>query len=239
MARRPRYESDPPKLLIHLLGQMFPGFRPTEREWDYVAKALRQRFEGCSRKKGSYLASLPDDITRWSGRDLLAVLMEPIGVVSEPITHVKKDSRHGKKTRDCGLTCTEMLLVLAEADPVVQTMKPPAIRQCMINKWDAENPEKPVNAFSIRAIQDDPLYLKWQALLEELRKGFGMSEAVFREEGLAILSHKPGREDKRREGRAKTEQALRKYLAQIDTTAIQTKRDVEAKKAARSRARRQ
>lgn len=239
MARRPRYESDPPKLLIHLLGQMFPGFRPTESEWDDVTKALRQRFGGCSKKKGSHLASLPDDITRWSGRDLLTVLMEPAAVVNEPIAHAKKDSRRGKKTRDCGLTCTEMLLVLAEADAVVRTMKPPAIRQCMINRWDAKNPEEPVNAFSVRAIQYDPLYLKWQADLADLREGLGMSEADFRKDGLAILGYKPGREDKRREGRAKTEQAVRTYLGSVATADIQAKRDVEAEKAVRSGARRQ
>lgn len=230
MARRPRYESDPPKLLIHLLGRMFPGFRPTESEWDDVTKALRQRFEGCSKKKGSHLASLPDDITRWSGKDLLTVLMEPAAVVNEPITHLKKDSRRGKKTRDCGLTCTEMLLFLADADPSVRTMKPPAIRQCMIEKWDKNNPEHPVNAFSIRTIQDEPLYLQWQEALSKLRKGCGMSVADFQEEGLAILSHKPGREDKRREGSAKTELAVRAYVAAIANAEIQANREIEAKK---------
>lgn len=233
MPKRPRYEDRPSKLLIQHLEYMFPGFRPTPGEWRSVEKALREQYEDQPRKPGSHLATLPDDIARWSGKDLLSVLMQPPAVVNEPIPHVQKDSRRGKKTRDCGLTCTEMLFLLAEEDAVVRTMKPPAIRQRMIKKWDRKNPEKPVNSFSIRTIRQDPLFKQWQKALSDLLESVEMSESEFRNEGLAILSYKPGREDKRREGRAKTEQAVRAYLAAVDNTDIQAKREIEAKKAAR------
>jgi hypothetical protein len=231
MPKRPRYEERPSKLLIDCLEHMFPGFRPTPGEWRSVENALRARYEDLPRKRGSHLSTLPDDITLWNSEDLLAVLMEPSAVVHEPIQKIKKDSRRGKKIRPCGLDCTEMLLVLAESDPVVETMKPPEIRQRMILKWDQGDQKKPKNAFSIRSIQDNPLYLKWQADLEDLRKGLGMSESDFRKEGLTILGYKPGREDKRREGRAKAEHAVRTYMAAVANTKIQANRQIEANKA--------
>ena len=232
MPQRPRYEDSPSKLLIYHLEQMFPGFRDTPEEWRSLENTLRGRYEDQPRKRGSHLSTLPDDITLWSGKDLRVVLMEPPAVVHEPIQKAKKDSRRGKKKRPCGLTCTEMLLLLAESDSAVLTMKPPEIRRRMIERWDKENPGEPKNALSIRTIQEDRLYRSWQQELVKLRKGLGMSVADFQEEGLVILSHKPGREDKRREGRSKGEQAYRTYVNAVENKNIHAKRQIEAKKAA-------
>ncbi len=136
-------------------------------------------------------------------------------------------SRRGRKRRDGGLTCEEQMLLLAETDLTVMILKPPGIHARMVARWGKEN------AFSIRKIQGVPLYKDWQFEVEKLRKELKMSPADFTEEGLAILSHKPGREDKRRVGRAQHEQATRMFLARMSNANIAAKRGSEAAKAAR------
>jgi len=135
-------------------------------------------------------------------------------------------SRRGRRRRDGGLTCEEQMILLVEADSTVMILKPPSIHARMVTRWGADN------AFCIRTIQDAPLYKAWQAAVEELRKDLKMSPADFAEEGLAILSHKPGREDKRRVGRAQAEQATRRFLAAMENTNIAAERRIEAAKAA-------
>lgn len=142
-------------------------------------------------------------------------------------------SRRGRKRRDGGLTCEEQILLLAEADPTVMILKPPSIHERMVERWGT------ANAFCIRTIQDVPLYKAWQAEVEKLRKGLGMTPSDFEKEGLAILSHKPGREDKRRVGRAQQEQATRRFLAATSNANIAAKRAAEAAKAARGQGGRQ
>ena len=142
-------------------------------------------------------------------------------------------NRRGRKRRDGGLTCEEQMLLLAEADPAVMILKPPGIHARMVERWGEDN------AFSIRAIQDKQLYKAWQAEVEKLRRGLGMTPSDFAEEGLAILSHKPGREDKRRVNQAQQEQRTRSFLAAIETTNIAAKRGLEAAKAARDQRLRQ
>ena len=218
---------------------MFPGFRPTPEEWRSVENALRARYEDLPRKRGSHLSTLPDDITLWSGKDLLTVLMEPPAVVDESIQHVKKDSRRGTKIRACGLTCEGMLSNLAETDATVVMLTPPGVRERMVTKWGEKD------AFSIRTIQDEPLYIEWRQAVMDLRKKIGKSGADFLGEGFAILSHKPGREDKRREGGHKAELAVRTFLATIENANIEAKRQIAArlqnkdKKSVRNRGNRQ
>lgn len=142
-------------------------------------------------------------------------------------------SRRGSKRRDGGLTCEEQMLLLAEADRTVIMLKPPGIHDRMVARWGKDN------AFCIRTIQDQPLYRAWQFEVEKLRKGLDMSPADFAEEGLAILSHKPGREDKRRVGRAQYEQRTRMFLAAIENINIGANREIEAIKAARNQRGRQ
>ena len=142
-------------------------------------------------------------------------------------------SRRGRRRRDGGLTCEEQMILLVEADSTVMILKPPSIHASMVTRWGADN------AFCIRTIQDAPLYKAWQAAVEKLRKDLKMSPADFAEEGLAILSHKPGREDKRRAGRAQAEQATRRFLAEMENTNIAAKREIEDAKAARNQRHRQ
>ena len=159
--------------------------------------------------------------------------LESLSTPKGPATPKVPKSRRGRKRRDGGLTCEEQMLLLVEADSTVMILKPPGIHALMVERWGA------ANAFCIRTIQDAPLYKAWQAAVEELRKGLGMTPSDFAEEGLAILSHKPGREDKRRVGRAQAEQATRRFLAATSITNIAAKRAAEAAKAASDQSGRQ
>lgn len=222
MARRPRYESDPPKILIHLLGQMFPGFRPTEREWDDVTKALRQRFDGCSKKKGSHLASLPDDITRWSGKDLLTVLMESPALVIEELPTPKKRNRQGRKLRELGLDCEQQMLVVLHEKEEAAVFAARA--------WEVELKKRfgEEHAFGYRTIQDTDLYKK--VLRPALKKaviGYGPSfEDDVLAHGLQLWTHKPGRGDKRLDLSEKQSAAARRFFAEVQNAKIQTERRV-------------
>jgi len=120
------------------------------------------------------------------------------------------------------------MILLAEADPTVMLLKAPGIHARMVARWGE------ADSFCVRKIQDEPLYDAWQFEVEKLRKDLKMSQADFAEEGLAILSHKPGREDKRRVGRAQYEQMTRAFLAAMENTNIASKRKTEAAKAARN-----
>jgi hypothetical protein len=142
-------------------------------------------------------------------------------------------NRRGRKRRDGGLTCEEQMLLLASADATVMILKPPGIHARMVERWGEDN------AFCIRTIQDTDLYRSWQFEVEELRKDLKMSPADFAEEGLAILGHKPGREDKRRVGQAQYEQTTRRFLAALENTNIAAKRAGQAAKAAREQRDRQ
>ena len=136
-------------------------------------------------------------------------------------------SRRGSKHRAGGLTCEEQMLLLSEADPTVMFLTPPGIHAHMVARWGEEN------AFSIRKIRSVKLYKDWRLGVETLRKNLKMAPADVAEEGLAILSHKPGREDKRRVGRAQHEQATRMFLALMSNANIAAKRGSEAARAAR------
>lgn len=159
--------------------------------------------------------------------------LESLSTPKGPATPKAAKSRRGRKRRDGGLTCEEQMLLLADADPTVMILKPPGIHARMVERWGEDN------AFCIRTIQDRPLFDAWQFKVEELRKDLKMSPADFAEEGLAILSHKPGREDKRRVGRAQAEQATRRFLAAMENTNIAAKREIEDAKAARNQRHRQ
>ena len=225
MARRPRYESDPPKILIHLLGQIFPGFRPTEREWDDVTKALRERFEGCSKKKGSHLASLPDDITRWSGKDLLTVLMEPPALVVEELPTPKKRSRQGRTLRELGLDCEQQMLVVLHEKEEAAVFAARA--------WEVELKKRfgKERTFGYRTIQDTDLYKKvLRPALTEAVIGYGPSfEADVLEHGLQLWTYKPGRGDKRLDLSEKQSAAARTFFAAVENAKIQTRRRTESR----------
>jgi hypothetical protein len=112
-------------------------------------------------------------------------------------------------------------------------LKPSGIRARMVERWGKEN------AFSVRKIQDVPLYQAWQAEVEKLRKGLGMTPSDFAEEGMAIISHKPGREDKRRVGQAQAEKATRSFFAGVANANIAATREADAAKAAHNQRHRQ
>lgn len=148
-------------------------------------------------------------------------------------TEGKTKGRQGRKRREGGLTCEEQMLLLAELNPTVMIMKPPAIREQMLARWGEEN------AFCIRTIQDTLLYKGWQKVLEEYRKETGMSESDISAAGLENYSHKPGREDKRKLGRAKAEQAYRAFKNGLTDTNIETNRRIDSKKEAQKSRHRQ
>jgi hypothetical protein len=152
---------------------------------------------------------------------------------TQPAAPRTAKNRRGRKRRDGGLTCEEQMLLLAEADLTVMALKPPSIHDRMVERWGEEN------AFCIRTIQEQPLYKAWQFELAKLRKELKMSPKDFTEEGLAILSHKPGREDKRKVSRAQYEQKTRSFLAAMENTNIKAKRAGEAAQAARDQRNRQ
>lgn len=220
MAPRPQYESNPPKLLIHLLGQMFPGFRPTEPEWNEVAKALRERFEGCARKKGSHLATLPDDVARWTGKDLLAVLLEPSAVVHEQLPTPKKRSRQGRKRRELGLDCEQQMLVVLHENEKAAVFAAREWEKALKTRFGKQH------AFGYRTVQETDLYkLTLRPALKIAIHGYGSTfEADVKEHGLQLWTHKPGRGDKRLDLSEKQSAAARSFFAEVENAKIQTGR---------------
>jgi hypothetical protein len=223
MPKRPQYEERPSKLLIHCLEHMFPGFRPTPEEWRSVENALRARYEDLPRKRGSHLSTLPDDITLWSGKDLLAVLMEPPAVVYEQIPTPKKRSRQGRKRRELGLDCEQQMLVVLHENEKAAVFAARAWEEALKKRFGKEH------GFAYTTIQHKDLYKRQlRPALKHAVMGYGPSfEADVLKHGLQLWSYKPGRGDKRLDLSEKQSAAARRFFAEVENAKIQTGRRFE------------
>lgn len=223
MPQRPRYEDSPSKLLIYHLEQMFPGFRDTPEEWRSLENTLRGRYEDQPRKRGSHFSTLPDDITLWSGKDLLVVLMEPPGVVCEQIPTPKKHSRRGRKLRELDLDCEQQMLIVLHENEKAAVFAARAWEEALKKRFGKEH------GFGYRTIQQKDLYkLKLRPALKDAVTGYGPSfEDDVLEHGLQLWSYKPGRGDKRLDLSEKESAAARRFFAEVANAKIQTGRRFE------------